>query len=57
MFGYIGETSTSGGGHTNRADVNELVYLFGGKGIWLPKTNPLHSEKRRILLENASAQG
>jgi len=57
MFGYIGENSTPACGRANRADVNKLGYLFGGKGIWLPKTNPLHSEKRRILLENASAQG
>ena len=37
MFGYIGKNSTPACGHTNRADVNELVYLFGGKGIWLPE--------------------
>ncbi len=41
MFGYIGENSTPSGGHTNRADVNKLGYLFGGKGVWLPKTNPV----------------
>jgi hypothetical protein len=36
MFGYIGENSTPGRGHTSRAGANKLGYLFGGKGIWLP---------------------
>ena len=40
MFGYIGENSTPDGGHTNRAEVNKLGDLFGGKGDWLPKRNP-----------------
>ena len=40
MFGYIGENSTPDGGHTNRAEVNKLGDLFGGKGVWLPKGNP-----------------
>jgi len=35
MFGYLGENSTPGSGHTNRADVNKQGYLFGGKGNWL----------------------
>ena len=35
MFDYIGEDSTPGDEHTNRADVNKVGYLFGGKGIWL----------------------
>ena len=37
MFGYIGEISTPDSGHTNRADVNKLGYLFGGEGVWLPR--------------------
>lgn len=35
MFGYIGENTTTHSGNPNRADVNELVYLFVGKGVWL----------------------
>ena len=38
MFGYIGENWTPHSEHTNRADVNELVYLFGGKWVWLPES-------------------
>ena len=49
MFGYIGENSTPGSGHTNRADVNKLGYLFGGEGVWLPERNTLNSRNWRIL--------
>ena len=35
MFGYIGENTTIHSARANRADVNKLGYLFGGKGIWL----------------------
>lgn len=39
MFGYIGENSTPGGGHTDGDGANKLGYLFGLKGVWLPKSN------------------
>ena len=34
------ENSTPADGHTNRADVNNVGYLFG-EGDWLPERNPV----------------
>jgi hypothetical protein len=41
MSDCIGENSTSGSGHRNRAHANKLGYLFGGERFWL----------RRVRLE------